>query len=204
LRKLDAADSRYSAIILAYAGLARLGWHARISQLLDEDGDGRGVLHAVGQGALAVEIRAGDEVTQHMVAPLTHAATALRCAAERAFMRELEGGCSVPIGVFTRLDDAATATTSGRPTLLLRGCVTSEDGVRQVVGEDSAELPQPATATAAVQATPEAVAMAEALGARLARRLLPLGAADILADIRAATAGAPAPLAPPPAPAAAV
>lgn len=80
-------------------GVHRLGWDDRVSQLLDSDE----MMYAVGQGALGIECRADDIATQELCAALDHLDTRLKCTAERSFMRELEGGCSVPLGVYTEL-----------------------------------------------------------------------------------------------------
>lgn len=102
LSKLDAADGPFSAIILAAAGLLRMDFGARIAQFLDFEGSG--MLHAVGQGALGVEARAGDELVLEMLREYEDQATRKACLAERSLMRALEGGCSVPIGVETSWD----------------------------------------------------------------------------------------------------
>ncbi|MFN2453103.1 MAG: hydroxymethylbilane synthase [Pyrinomonadaceae bacterium] len=91
LRKLDAGD--YDAIILAAAGLRRLGFSERISAPLSFTE----MLPAVSQGALGIEVRAGDAATIKLLAPLNHHQTRLACIAERALLRELGGGCQVPI-----------------------------------------------------------------------------------------------------------
>ncbi|XP_065816083.1 porphobilinogen deaminase isoform X3 [Labrus bergylta] len=114
LKKLDEKDD-FAAIILAAAGLRRMGWENRISQILmPED-----CMYAVGQGALAVEVRARDEDLLEMVSVLHDHDTVLRCIAERAFLRRLEGGCSVPVAVHTELKDSQ---------LYLTGAVYSLDG----------------------------------------------------------------------------
>jgi hydroxymethylbilane synthase len=99
LSKLDAEDSPYAAIILATAGLKRLGFDNRISEYLSSSTGG--MLHAVGQGALAIEIRKNDEVMKEMLSKIRCERTTRACSAERALLRALEGGCSVPIGVET-------------------------------------------------------------------------------------------------------
>uniref|UniRef100_A0A8C9F329 hydroxymethylbilane synthase n=1 Tax=Pavo cristatus TaxID=9049 RepID=A0A8C9F329_PAVCR len=101
LKKLDEKED-FSAIILAAAGLKRMGWENRI-----------------GQGALAVEVRAKDQETLNMVSALHDGETVLCCIAERAFMKRLEGGCSVPVAVNTMLKDGQ---------LYLTGAVYSLDG----------------------------------------------------------------------------
>lgn len=113
LRKLD--EGRYDAIILAVAGLERLGMGDRIHQVLPAEIS----LHAVGQGALGIECREGDDDILAVIKTLEHPTTACRCLAERAFLRELEGGCQVPIGVNTVIEGDA---------LTLVGLVASLDG----------------------------------------------------------------------------
>jgi len=103
LRKLDEDGSRYDALVLAAAGLKRLGWHQRIGQIIDKEVS----LYAVGQGALAVECRADDTETIERLKPLVHVPTLLATEAERAFLRKLEGGCSVPAGVYTHYNAEA-------------------------------------------------------------------------------------------------
>jgi len=114
LRKLE-EDSKYDALILAAAGIDRMGWSDKIGQFLEEED----CLYAVGQGAMAVEIRHGDENLTQLIGALTELKTMLCCVAERAFMRVLEGGCSVPIGCFSRLENNV---------LTVRGAVFSLDG----------------------------------------------------------------------------
>uniref|UniRef100_A0A8V1A4W8 Porphobilinogen deaminase n=1 Tax=Gallus gallus TaxID=9031 RepID=A0A8V1A4W8_CHICK len=114
LKKLDEKED-FSAIILAAAGLKRMGWENRIGQLLSPED----CLYAVGQGALAVEVRAKDQETLNMVSALQDGETVLCCIAERAFMKRLEGGCSVPVAVNTMLKDGQ---------LYLTGAVYSLDG----------------------------------------------------------------------------
>ncbi|XP_074158446.1 porphobilinogen deaminase isoform X6 [Sminthopsis crassicaudata] len=100
LRKLD-EQQEFSAIILAAAGLQRMNWQDRIGQLLYPEE----CLYAVGQGALGVEVRAKDQEVLDLVRVLHDPETLLRCIAERAFLRHLEGGCSVPVAVHTVLKD---------------------------------------------------------------------------------------------------
>jgi hydroxymethylbilane synthase len=153
LRKLDAGD--YDAIILAYAGIERLGWKDRISQHLDS----KQMLHAVGQGALAVECRIDDTAVRAMLEQLQHEQTLLKCLAERSFMRRLQGGCSVPLGVYTELVD---------DELRMIGCVTGSQ--KQIRAER--------------KCTNVTRQKAEELGIELADELLKLGATEILAEIR--------------------
>jgi len=99
LAKLDNPESEYSAIILAVAGLARLGMADRITTYLSKSNGG--MLHAVGQGALGIETRKGDARVEELVAKIGCERTTRVALAERSLMRTLEGGCSVPIGVET-------------------------------------------------------------------------------------------------------
>ncbi|KAK4631331.1 Porphobilinogen deaminase [Fulvia fulva] len=99
LGKLDAADSEYSAICIAVAGLERLGMGGRINTFLSKDHGG--MLHAVGQGALGIEIRKDDKRTADLLSRIGCDRTHRQALTERSLMRTLEGGCSVPIGVET-------------------------------------------------------------------------------------------------------
>ncbi len=151
LQKLDAGE--YDAIILAVAGLQRLGMSDRIQQVLPPEVS----LHAVGQGALGIECRADDEEVLALLKAIEHVHTRDRTLAERAFLRELEGGCQVPIGVNTHLDGE---------TLTLTGIVISVDGQKMVKD----------TVTGTARG-------AEQLGIELAQRLRQQGAQEILAEI---------------------
>jgi hydroxymethylbilane synthase len=151
LARLDAGD--YDAVILASAGLKRLGFQARIRAELAPEV----LLPAVGQGALGLEARLDDTRTAALVAPLNHSGTALRVAAERALNRRLQGGCQVPIAGYAELH---------ADTLHLRALVGSVDGSEVI--ED--ELRGPA-------------AEAAELGEALAERLLAAGAGRILRDV---------------------
>ncbi|KAK4998106.1 porphobilinogen deaminase [Elasticomyces elasticus] len=99
LAKLDNPDSEYAALILAAAGLKRLGMEQRITAYLTKN-DG-GMLYAVGQGALGIEIRQGDARIKTLLSKVGCEKTTRACLAERSLLRTLEGGCSVPIGVET-------------------------------------------------------------------------------------------------------
>lgn len=153
LAKLDAGE--YDALILAVAGLHRLGMGDRIHQVIPADIS----LHAVGQGALGIECRADDAEVLELLKALEHLPTAQRCYAERAFLRELEGGCQVPIGVNTVLEG---------DSLTLTGIVASLDGQRLV--KDTITGP---------------AADADRLGTELAKSLRQQGAQDILDEILA-------------------
>lgn len=148
LKKLD--DGEYDAIILACAGLIRLGFEDRIKQQIPAEQS----LPAVGQGAVGIEIRKGDDLVLDLITPLIDAETASRITAERAMNARLEGGCSVPIAGFSTIQNNQITLTG------LVGNV--ETGVilkRAVSGE---------------------IAQAHALGEQLADTLISLGAKDIL------------------------
>lgn len=102
LKKLDAEDSPFTAIILGAAGLARMDLLGRVAQYLDSTTEGGGMLHAVGQGGLGVEARADDEKTLELLKAFENKEVMLAAEAERSVMRTLEGGCSIPIGVETK------------------------------------------------------------------------------------------------------
>ncbi|THH32596.1 hypothetical protein EUX98_g1595 [Antrodiella citrinella] len=157
LSKLDASDSPYVALILAKAGLVRLGWGSRVSSDLTPPI----LFHAVSQGALAIEIRTDDDAARAFCEAITHQPTFLRCAAERACLRVLEGGCSVPVGIHSDLQEGGLLTVTG--------CVTSLTGDRHVQHTQEAEV--------------KTVADAERLGEKLANVLKASGAKEILDEI---------------------
>lgn len=162
LAKVDAPGSEYACMIMSAAGLERVGLRHRITQYLGS-ADG-GILHAVGQGALGLEIRKGDRVVAGLLGRLVDEGSTLACLAERALMRALEGGCSVPIGVETEWVGEARDSV-----LRMRAIVVSLDGTQSV--EDSID--------AAIQTRDEA----EAFGKKLAARLVEAGADAILKEI---------------------
>lgn len=131
LRKLD--DGEFDAILLAGAGMKRMGWEARITAFLDLDQ----FLPALGQGAIGIECRLDDAPTRALIAELDDRDTTYRVEAERALNRGLMGGCQVPIGGHAELDHGV---------IVLRGMVGRPDGsevVRGVISgrpEDAAEL----------------------------------------------------------------
>jgi hydroxymethylbilane synthase len=124
LRKLE--EQNLDGLILAQAGLERLGLAEKIAEILDS----AWMLPAVGQGALGLECRADDRETRGILAALSHAPTYQAVIAERAFLRALQGGCQVPIGAMGQVDDGG---------LQLRGVVLSPDGSRRIEGTRSGE-----------------------------------------------------------------
>ena len=151
-RKLGESD--WDGMILAKAGVTRLGWSEKITEVFPADR----VLPAVGQGALALEIRAADKQTKKIIGALNHDATEQSTRGERALLRRLEGGCQIPIGTYGRIEkdefflDAIVGTIDGKKTVRGKIHGASED--------------------------------AEALGQRLAETLLAGGADEILQTIR--------------------
>ncbi|KAJ6097580.1 hypothetical protein N7499_001954 [Penicillium canescens] len=161
LAKVDHPESEYTCMVMSAAGLERIGLKHRINQYMgSKDG---GILHAVGQGALGLEIRKGDSEILALVSNLADRWSTLACLAERALMRTLEGGCSVPIGVETEWVDRAQSL------LRITAIVVSLDGSQSV--QDSMDV--------IVQTDEEA----SALGQELAARLVKGGAGDILKSI---------------------
>jgi hydroxymethylbilane synthase len=148
IEKLKRGD--YDAIVLAKAGLDRLGLSANISEVLAPQLS----LPAAGQGAIGIETRANDAATQETLAVLDDAETRSAVAAERAALAALGGGCQVPIGAWGRLEGGM---------LVLDVAVLSPDGTRRLWGKDSGSPQEP-----------------EALGKRIAGKLLAGGAAALL------------------------
>jgi hydroxymethylbilane synthase len=147
LRKLD--EESYDAIILAAAGLNRLQLAHRITALFSTDE----MLPAVGQGALAIEIRAADLDLERLLAPLDHGPTRCATAAERAFLRALGGGCRLPIAAHARCEGER---------LLIEGMIASADGAHLVRSSLEGRRDQ-----------------AEAIGERLAEKIKEASATDL-------------------------
>uniref|UniRef100_A0A672L1B2 hydroxymethylbilane synthase n=1 Tax=Sinocyclocheilus grahami TaxID=75366 RepID=A0A672L1B2_SINGR len=180
LKKLDEKDD-YAAIILAAAGLKRMGWESRISQILDPED----CMYAVGQGALAVEIRAQDKDILEMVSVLHHPDTVLRCVSERAFLKELEGGCSVPVAVHTEVKGSMLYFTGAVYSLDGADCL--KDTMQTVVEIDKVNESAQECVHVGVTAnnvSSSALEAAEKLGMDLANALLNRGAKDILTAAR--------------------
>jgi len=156
LRKVR--DGEYEAIVLAAAGLHRMGWQDRITVYLDP----AEFLPAIGQGAIGVEIRSDDEHLQQLLRGLHHPLTAVAVTAERSFLQELEGGCQVPIGGYAEVMGESVELT---------GLVCSLDG------RETHRI---------TRAAP--LAMAESLGRDLAREILEAGARRILDEVYRASA----------------
>lgn len=127
LRKLD-DDNKYDGIVLAAAGIERLGWKDRVNLYLEK----QDMMYAVSQGAMAVECRDNDVETISMLSKIHDHDTALRVTAERVFMKELDGGCSVPLGTWSSLDEQG---------LCVSGAVFSVDGKEMLYSEQTELLP---------------------------------------------------------------
>ena len=151
IEKLDAGE--FDCIILAAAGLKRLGFESRIHQIIPSEIS----LHAVGQGALGIECKSDDKKVLEIINVLEDKPTSQRCLAERAFLRELEGGCQVPIGVNSNIDNGQ---------LYLTGMVASLDGERLIKDQVIGNINDP-----------------ELVGIELAKKLKLQGADKILSEI---------------------
>lgn len=152
LAKLDAGE--YDAIILAASGLKRLGLQERIRGIISPEES----LPAVGQGALGIECREGDQRVLDLLRPLQHWPSQIRVQAERAFSGRLQGSCQVPLGAYAVLEEGE---------LYLRGMVGTPDGKTIIRGE--------------IRGAPE---QAQALGIKLGDELLARGGDRILAALK--------------------
>jgi hydroxymethylbilane synthase len=161
LARLDSGD--YDAILLAAAGVLRLGWAERIGEYLDPPA----WLPAVGQGALAIVARTDDGVTRAALEGLHHEATAACVRAERSLLRTLEGGCQIPIGALAWWEDGEVR---------MDAVVAAVDGTQLV--RDSDQSP---------------ASDVEGMGERLALRMLGSGAAGILESLRGVESAPPPP-----------
>jgi len=151
IEKLDAGE--FDCIILAAAGLKRLGFESRIHQIIPSEVS----LHAVGQGALGIECKSDDKKVLEIINVLEDKPTSQRCLAERAFLRELEGGCQVPIGVNSKIQNEQ---------LCLTGMDASLDGERLIKDQYIGNINDP-----------------EEVGKELAKKLKEQGAEEILSEI---------------------
>ena len=167
LHKLDEEASEYDALVLATAGLVRMGWRDRIVQELDLET----CMYAVGQGALAIETRADDDVVNRLLRPLNDRDTLVCCVAERSLLRMLEGGCSVPVAVHSSV---------GEGQLHLRGAVFSLDGSQTVQDAVTVKLPDNFGASG----IEECWLLGDKVGVELAQSLLSRGAGSILQEAK--------------------
>ena len=151
IRKLE--EGEFDAIILATAGVKRLGREEKITEKLPVDVS----LPAIGQGAVGIECRRDDEFTNNLLKSLDHYETSVCVRAERAFLKKLEGGCQVPIAAYAQLKDGE---------IVIEGLVGSIDG--KILLKDN------------LRGSPE---NAESLGTELAENLLSKGAKEILDEV---------------------
>ncbi|HEU4387851.1 MAG TPA: hydroxymethylbilane synthase [Blastocatellia bacterium] len=150
LRKVESRE--YDAIVLASAGLRRLGHAGRITEYLSEEL----ILPAVGQGALAIESRTDDSAVDSLIRVIEHVPTRIACEAERSFLKGLGGGCLVPIAALARVDGQ---------DLNLKGLVASPDGAEIIRGTAGGSADDPG-----------------GVGRRFAEDLLGRGAGKLLAS----------------------
>jgi hydroxymethylbilane synthase len=151
IRKLD--EGQFDAIIVAVAGVKRLGLDYRITEILEPET----CLPATGQGAIGIECRIDDKVINSILSALNHQETSISVRAERAFLRKLGGGCQVPIAAYARIED-------GR--VIMDGLVGSVTGGRVIKGHEEGKVEDH-----------------ERLGTNLAEDLLSRGAKEILAEV---------------------
>ena len=147
-------EKKLDAIILAAAGIHRLGWHEKISEYLPI----HICLPAIAQGVLGIEVHSGRDEVKQIVSVLDHPKTRKEVLAERALLKELEGGCQVPIAAFGELNNS---------TLRLQALVASVDGERIIKDCLEGPLDDP-----------------ESIGIRLARKLIDQGADKILDEVK--------------------
>ena len=152
LKKIE--EGQYDAMVVAHAGLKRLGLTNFVTQVFDEES----FLPQAGQGALAVEVRSKDLEIQELIKPLNHQPTFHRVLAERSFLRHLEGGCQIPVGVSSKIEG---------DVLTLRGGIFSLEGDREVVDVATGSISE-----------------GEKTGVILAEKLLQAGGDEILKAIR--------------------
>jgi len=149
LRKLK--EGLYDAIVLAYAGVKRMGLSGEISQVLED------FIPAVGQGSLAIETRAEDERVINLVKVLNHEESWLSAVCERAFLKELQGGCQVPMGAYAWIEG---------DRIKIKGFISDLEGERFLEGYEEGSLQE-----------------TEEVGKRLAQRLLREGGEEILKEV---------------------
>ncbi len=152
LRKMQ--EGQFDAIILAYAGVKRMGWDDLVTEIISPEV----CLPAVGQGSIGIEIREDDREIAEMVAELNCARSEVAITAERSFLRKLEGGCQVPVGALGQVKNGS---------LTLEGMVASLEGEVLYRETESGQIEE-----------------AEAIGLALAERLLKQGCGSILDQIR--------------------
>ncbi len=123
MRKLK--EGLYDAIVLAYAGVKRMGYENEITEVLED------FIPAVGQGSLAIEIREEDEEIRKLIEPLNHRESYIRAVCERAFLRKLAGGCQVPIGAFAEVENGKVK---------IRGFISDLEGIKFIEGQEEGSV----------------------------------------------------------------
>lgn len=168
VRKLD--EGQFEAIIVAAAGVKRLGLQKRITEILPVDIS----LPAIGQGAVGIECRIDDAFINSLVAPLNHPETSVCVKAERAFLKRLEGGCQVPIAAYARLEQQIQNPKSNppeadkNPKIIMDGLVGSISGDRIIKRHIEGSTDE-----------------AESIGIQLAEDVLSRGAKEMLDEVYA-------------------
>jgi hydroxymethylbilane synthase len=162
IRKLD--EGQFEAIVVAAAGIRRLGLFDRITEILPVDVS----LPAIGQGAIGIECRTDDEFINNLIAPLNHPETAICVKAERAFLKRLEGGCQVPIAAYAQIEQKIKNRKSKIQNLklIMDGLVGNITGDRIIKGHIEGSTEQ-----------------AESFGIALAEDILSQGAREILDEV---------------------
>jgi hydroxymethylbilane synthase len=162
IRKLE--EGQFDAIIVAAAGVKRLGMAEKITEILEPDIS----LPAIAQGAVGIECRTDDKFINELIAPLNHEKTSICVRAERAFLKKLEGGCQVPIAAHARIVKSSELGVKSKKDaeLIMDGLVGSVSGDRIIKGS--------------IKGKPED---AERLGLKLAEELISKGAGKILAEV---------------------
>jgi len=151
IRKME--EGQFEGIILAYAGLKRLGLDGKVKQVFDTDY----MIPAVAQGLLGIEARLDDQKTMEIVSVLNHKESWIRAEAERAFLKRLEGGCQVPLAGYSEIN---------KNTITITGFVSDLEGRRVFKDKISGSINSP-----------------EQLGVELAEKLLDMGAREVLQEI---------------------
>ena len=153
IRKLE--EGQYDAIVLAYAGVKRLGFEDKITEHFNPED----ILPAVGQGALAVEVRDDNNEIEKIISGLNHNETFLASVTERTFLEILQGGCQVPIGAYSEIKENQ---------ITLYGMIASLDGKKIVKNKNTGKLK---------------ISECKLIGENLAKTLLQIGGKEILKEI---------------------
>ncbi|XP_017758665.1 PREDICTED: porphobilinogen deaminase [Eufriesea mexicana] len=188
LRKLDDENGPFAAIILAAAGLKRMNWEHRISQLLEPEE----ALYAVGQGALGVECREADWKILSLLEPLYDVETTLRCVCERSFLKTLSGGCSAPVAVCSTLENKILTVTGAVWSLDGQKLIKDTSKSKLYIPDDDGEPPKKCPYREPqlyCSVTPGKVSNlslsgAEQLGKDLGKNLIEKNALDVMAEAR--------------------